>query len=231
MRRLIVACVLTAGVGGCGLIDPDVTETSFALPEKTYSFDASTFNVPSGITTEIVCGVEPVVDCCNPTPPLPKPDCSTTTLTCEQNENGMNVCTATVTVSQSSTINLQQEVGALSGFSGVVDIKIKRIGYKVMPNTLNVEVPDIEVYLAPQGVTDTSDGSGAEKFGTVPAIPAAMEAAGDMILEPRAGEVFSRFTRNVATPFDIIAKTTLRVTRSPMGRIDVTITGTLAASL
>jgi hypothetical protein len=213
------------------LIDSDVTETPFSLPPKMYSFDASTFGIPTGITAEVPCGAgQLVVDCCNPPAPLPAPDCSTTPLECLQNENGMNVCTATATVSQASMVNLKQEVGALSGFSGVVDIKIKNISYAVTTNTLNMDLPDIEIFLAPDGVTDAS-GSGAQKFGTVPAIAAGTQAVGDVILEPNAASVFSTFTQNIATPFNVIATTALRVTRSPTGRIDMTISGMLAASL
>jgi len=230
MPRLVVASVLALGLSGCGLISSDVTETSFDLPPRMYSFDAATFNAPSGITSEVPCGVAPVVDCCNPTPPLPAPDCSTTPLTCEQNENGMMVCTAMVTVSQGSTVNLGQEVPQLSGFTGVVNIKIKRIGYTVTTNTLNIDLPDVVLYLAAQGVTDPADPS-ARKFGTLPSIPAGTTVVGDVILENDAGNVFNSFTQNIATPFNFIAATTLRVTRSPTGRIDMTISGKLAASL
>ena len=230
MPRLVVASVLALGISACGLISSDVTETSFDLPPRTYSFDASTFNAPAGIASEVPCGVAPVVDCCNPTPPLPAPDCSATPLTCEQNENGMMVCTATVSVSQGSTINLGQEVPQLSGFTGIVNIKIKRIGYTVTTNTLNVDLPDVVLYLAAQGVTDPADAS-ARKFGTLPAIPAGTTVVGDVVLEPDAGNVFNSFAQNLATPFNFIAATTLRVTHSPTGKIDMTISGKLAASL
>ena len=173
----------------------------------------------------------PVVDCCNPTPPLPAPDCSATPLTCEQNENGMMVCTATVTVSQGSTINLGQEVPQLSGFTGIVNIKIKRIGYSVTTNTLNVDLPDVVLYLAPQGVTDPADPS-ARKFGTLPAIPGGDDGRGRRHPRTRTrADVLNSFAQNIATPFNFIAATTLRVTRSPTGKIDLTISGKLAASL
>ena len=89
----------------------------------------------------------------------------------------MNVCTAQVTVSQSQTMNLGQEVQQLSGLTGLVTIKIKRISYQVTANTLDVDVPDVILYLAPSGVTDPDDPS-AKKFGTLPAIPAATTTVG-----------------------------------------------------
>ena len=231
MRRAIVAFVLAAATGGCGLISSDVTETPFDLPQRMYSFDSSTFPVPGGVTSEVPCGAgQLVVDCCNPPAPLPAPDCTTTPLSCEQNENGMNVCTATVTVSQSQMINFGQEVSQLSGLAGFVEIKIKRISYVVTNNTLNIDLPDVALYLAPQGTTSPSDSS-ARKFGTMPAIPAMTMPAGDVVLEPDAGQTLKAFTQDITQPISFIAATTVRVTHSPAGRIDLTITGKLATSL
>ena len=65
------ASLLALGVSvGCDrLISSDVTEITFDLPPRMYSFDPSTFNVPAGIAGEVPCGAAPVVDCCDPTPP------------------------------------------------------------------------------------------------------------------------------------------------------------------
>ena len=40
-------------------------------------------------------------------------------------------------------------------FTGFVEIKIKRIGYSVTTNTLNIDLPEVILYLAPEGMTDT----------------------------------------------------------------------------
>lgn len=231
MRRVLIASLLALAAAGCDkLISSDVTETPFALPPRMYSFDSSAFAVPGGITGEVPCGAgQLVTDCCNP-PVGPAPDCAATPIACEQNENGMDVCTATVTVSQSQMMNLGQEVSELAPYSGVVNIKIKRISYEVTANTLNIDLPDVILYLAPQGVTSPSDPS-AMKFGTMPAIPAMMQVAGDVILTSNAAQVLKTFTQDIRTPFTFIAATTLKVTHSPTGKIDLKISGTLAVSL
>jgi hypothetical protein len=226
MRKIIVASLLALGTGGCGLISSDVTETPFDLPPKTYSFDSSMFNVPSALSQEVPCGVAPVVDCCNPTPPLPAPDCTANTITCEPNAGGTSVCTAQVTVQQGSMTNLAQEAPKLAGLTGYLNIKIKRISYQVSMNTLSVNLPDVELFMAPS----TSDPN-PMKFGTMPAIPAGMTTAGDIVLEPNAGQVFATYTQDISVPFAFIAKTTLKVSTAPTGRIDMTISGRLAASL
>src|SRR3954470_7130822 len=228
MRRLALASLMGLVVG-CGLISSDVAEIKFNLPPRMYSFDSASFGVPAGISGEVPCGAGQIVtDCCNPPPPLPAPNCSANALTCEQNENGMNVCMAQANVSQSQTMNLGQEVQQLSGLTGLVSISIKRISYEVTVNTLDVNVPDVILYLAPSGVTDPNDPS-AKKFGTLPAIPAMTTPAGDVVLEPNSASVLESFTSDIKSPFTFIAATTLKVSHSPTGRIDMTITGQLAA--
>jgi hypothetical protein len=228
MRRLALASLMGLVVG-CGLISSDVAEIKFNLPARMYSFDSSSFGVPAGISGEVPCGAGQIVtDCCNPPPPLPAPDCSVNALTCEQNENGMDVCMAQASVSQSQTMNLGQDVQQLSGLTGLVSISIKRISYDVTVNTLDVNVPDVVLYLAPSGVTDPHDPS-AKKFGTLPAIPAMTTVSGDVVLEPDSASVLESFTSNIRSPFTFIAATTLKVSHSPTGRIDMTITGQLAA--
>jgi len=234
MRRLVVASLLALTVGACDkIISPDVAEITFNLPPRNYSFNSSALGVPAGLSAEVPCGDSspvPFTDCCNPPAPLPAPGCSANQqIACEQNENGTNVCTATATVSQSQTMNLGMEVSQLSGLTGVVTISIKRIGYQVNSNTLDVDLPDVSLYLAPAGVTDASDPN-AQKFGTMPAISAGSTPTGDVVLEPNAKQVLASFTSNLQSPFNFIATTTLKVSHAPTGAIDMTITGQLSAS-
>src|SRR6266496_3987956 len=202
MRRLVLASLMGLVVG-CGLISATSDEIKFNLPPRMYSFDSSSFGVPAGLSQEIPCGTGQVVmDCCHPPmlPGVPAPDCSTNQITCEQNENGMDVCMAQAKVSQSQTMNLGQDVQQLSGLTGLVSISIKRISYEVTVNTLDVNVPDVVLYLAPSGVTDPSDPS-AKKFGTLQAIPSMTTLSGDVVLEPNSASVLESFTSNLQSPF------------------------------
>jgi hypothetical protein len=231
MRRLVVAWLLALASGGCGLISADVTETPFDLPPRSYSFDSATFNVPAGFSQPIPCGAGQIItDCCMP-PLGPAPDCNANMIACEQNENGMDVCTVTVLVSQSQMMNLGQEVSSLNSFTGYVNVKIKRISYRVDVNTLNLNVPDVTLYLAPAGVTDTMDNTMAMRFGTLPAIAAGTTPTGDVVLDSNAATVLKKYTSNIQNPFNFIAETKVKVSQSPTGKIDLTISGQLAASL
>jgi hypothetical protein len=228
MRRIILASLMALATGGCGLISSDVTETPFDLPAKMFSFDSAAFGVPAGISQEVPCGAGQIVtDCCA----VPGgPDCATTPITCQQNESGVSVCMATVTVTQSQMTNLGMEAPKLAGLTGYVEIKVKRISYAVTANTLNVDLPDVGLYMAPQGVMSASDPA-ARRFGTMPGIPAMTPTSGDVMLETDAGATFKMFTQDITVPFTFIATTTVTVSRAPTGRIDLTVTGKLAASL
>jgi hypothetical protein len=110
-----------------------------------------------------------------------------------------------------------------------VSISIKKISYTVTVNTLDINLPDIGLYLAPSGVSDKDDPN-AKKFGTLPAIAAGDMPMGDVILEGDAKTTLANRTSDIRSPFNFIAATTVKVSHAPTGRIDMTITGQLAAS-
>ena len=224
---MLVASLLALGSVSCDkLISSDVAEIKFALPPRMYSFDSSTFPVPAGITGAVACGDGTLVmnDCCLGGQ---VPGCSPNEIACEQNENGMSFCTATMTVSQSQTMNLGMEVSQLSGYTGFVNIKVKRISYEIPSNTLDVNLPDVLLYLGPQGAMKPDD-AGVKMFGTLPAIAAMSTTPGDVVLVANAAAVLAGFTSDIKAPFTFIAATTLKVTQPPTGKIDLTITGELA---
>jgi hypothetical protein len=222
------------GLSACGLLSSDITKVTFTLPSKTVAFDTASLNIPSGNTVAVPCGPGQIVmDCCNPPAPLPAPDCNSVNITCAANPQGMNVCTAEVTVSQSSTLNLGQEVPQLASATSLANLSISQISYTVDSNTMNVDLPPAIIYLAPNGVTDSTD-TRAKRFGTVPVIPAGTTPTGNVSLEPDATTTFSSFTHDLKTPFNLILTTTVDVpsgTPIPSGAVQITVTGKMSASL
>ena len=80
-------------------------------------------------------------------------DCTMPPLTCQG-----GTCEADVPVSQSTTIDLATDVKpSLAQYSSLASITISSISYAVSNNTLNVDLPPVSIYLAPGGVTDSSD--------------------------------------------------------------------------
>ena len=157
---------------GCGLISSDVAEIKFNLPPPHVQLQFVELRRAGGaLAGDPVRRPASVTDCCNPTPPLPRPIARRRRSRASRTRTGWTSAWRRRRSRRARRSNLGQEVQQLSGLTGLVSISIKRISYQVTANTLDVDVPDVILYLAPSGVMDPNDPS-AKKFGTLPAIPA-----------------------------------------------------------
>jgi hypothetical protein len=216
-------------LAGCGLISSDISKVTFDLPTETYTFDTSMWSNLPKVTTvpAIPC---PAVDCCT-AGSAAGIDCATTMLTC----NSSGVCEADVPESAASSVNLATQVPVLQSLSGhgLSNITISSISYVVSNNSLNIDLPAMTIYLAPDTVTDPTD-SRALPFGTIPVIPKMTDPSGMVMLVPNAAQVFATFTGNVSTPFNIIAAGTVSIPGGsdvPSGAITLSVTGTVSAQI
>jgi hypothetical protein len=212
--------VLLLAATGCGLIDSDITKVTFDLPTKTYHFDTGMWGaVPANV---------PTVPCTDTAFCCMLINCGTMPVICEN-----SVCTAEIPVSVRQTVNLGQEVPRLSGLTSVANISIESISYAIANNSLNIDLPAIELFLAPASVTDPTSGE-LLKFGTVPPTPAGTNPSGMVMLEPDAASKFAMFTDDLSSPFAFFAKAVVKVpsgSPTPSGAVDVSVTGTMSASL
>jgi hypothetical protein len=236
MKRLSLVPVLlvaTAGALSCGLISSDIGTFSFPLPRKTYVFNSAAWGVPAGNTMAIPCGGGPltVQDCCNPPAPFPKPDCGAHPLVCEA-----NVCTLKQPVTIVQPVDFKKEVPSLASVSDqhLANLSLSSLQYEVTVNSLNVAVPMLSLYLAPANVTMLPNAD-AQLFATVPAIPKGMPVpVTEAERTDGADAAFATFGSTLGTPFNILVGTTVTVpsgSPTPMGQINVVITGTLKAKL
>jgi hypothetical protein len=220
----------SASAASCGLISKDILSTSFSLPPKSYAFDTAVWHLPSGSFPAVPCGAGQLVeDCCNPPDGLPKPDCSVNMLSCDD-----AVCTLHVPISVSQTMDLKKEVPALSGFSNqsLINVSITRITYS-FASTMNIDLPPVELFIAPDGVTSADDPA-AEKFGTTHVIPAGATGDDTVDLAPNAGAAFAARAHHFGTPFNFIARTSVVIPSGspiPSGGVNLTVQGTAKASL
>lgn len=231
---MVLACTVLLGSVGCGLLDSSIANTSFVLPAQVFSLNTSMWsNLPAGNSQAVPCGDgQAVTDCCNPPAPLPAPDCTTTPLVCAANSAGTNVCTAEVPESLANEINLGNAVPGLSSFP-TGNISIASVKYTISDNTLNVDLPPMTVYLAPDMVTDPKD-TRAAIFGTIPAIPAGTNQTGEVQKDPGADKAFEMYAGSLSTPFEFIAATTVIVPSGspvPSGGVTVSVSVTLSAHL
>jgi hypothetical protein len=214
MRAMPMLALLAAG---CGLISSDITRLTFLLPTKTYSFDAQTWNLPAGGVPNVGCTT--AADCCPPG----ATDCAS--LACDGGS-----CALHQQVIVTQRVNLAQEVPQLAShnYQSLADVFIDNITYMVT-STLNIDLPEITLYLAPDGATQASQG---QKFGTVPPTPHMSMHSGDVMLESDAQTTFKTYAQDVTTPFTFIATTTVVVaggTPVPSGKCDVAVTGKISA--
>ena len=201
---------------GCGLISSDITKLTFDLPTKHYTFSA-----PAGIPAQAVpCGAGTPFPTC--------PSVGGLSVSCDD-----GVCAAHVPFSTHQTMDLRKEVPQLMSVSNqsLADITLASLTYAVS-NTTSVTIPDIQLYLAPQDVTDPADPA-AQLFGTVPSVPPQMSTTGAVVKEPGADALFIMYGHDFGTPFNFIATTTVVIPSgtATSGMVDVTINGKVSAKL
>ncbi|HVV53480.1 MAG TPA: hypothetical protein VHO06_27735 [Polyangia bacterium] len=225
---LPAAGALLLSLGGCGLISSDVFRVTFDLPTQTYTFDTSQWgNLPPGQVPTVPCTAD--ADCCT-AGSLAGIDCTTTPLVCKTTASPPS-CAAEIPESIVTTIDLAMQVGSLAQYASLGNISISSITYAVSNNTLNVDLPPLNIYIAPMGVTDPTDPR-ALLFGQTAEIPAGTDPTMMVQLQPNAPSIFQMFTAHLSTPFNFIAATTVEIaagTPVPNGHVTVAITGVISA--
>jgi len=228
--RFILALAM-AGAVACKL---DIAKISFNLPERTYSFDTSQAGWNSASTSAF--SKVPSIPCTADT------DCQSPFLTAAGIDPSYVICdppTQTcafvITVeTPPQTIDIKSQAPELGSFSNqsVLDVTISKITYDVTGNTMNVALPSVELFVAPMGVTTTSDPA-AKLFGTVPPIPMSMNVtAGNVTLDKAGQDAFVGFAHQFGTPFVFLARARVVVpggTPVPTGGLSLTVKGRLSA--
>jgi len=230
----VAVAVPLAFATGCGLISSDLAKVSFDLPPKTYTFDTGQADWNASMTgafamvPSIPCSAS--ADCCPVTISAAGIDCSM--LICDSVSAS---CAFAVTVqSPPQMIDLKNEAQIPSSLSNqsAIDITVNKLTYDVNQNTLNVDLPPVDLYVGPQGSTKVSD-PGVVKFATVPAIPHATTLAnGNIPLDAAANQVFENIGMHLGTPFVFLAQTQVVLpggTPAPTGALTLTIKGQLSA--
>jgi hypothetical protein len=217
---------------GCGLVSADVASISFDLPERDYVFDTSSWMLPSGTLPAIPCTSTDV--CCD-LAMVAGYDCASSSLPliCDTSQ-APSTCGFSIPIqTPPQTINLQMQVPALSGFGkqSLANVSISKIQYDVT-STLNRELPPVNLFLAPAGITSTTNPM-AHAFGTVPATPANAHVTNAMVaLAPDAGQTFAGYAYQPSMSFEFLASATVVVRggdSTPTGMVDIKVRGTVTA--
>ena len=211
---------LVAPSSACGLIDSDITNFDLALPNKQFTIDASRWGlVDADQLVNQACTTSP--DPCAAAAQQACAEgsclamCDATTSTCD----------LTLFVSLFNEIDLQTEKPELQTIQNqpVLDVTVDSIKWEVTANTLNVDTPEMVVYVAPSTVM-TPDAR-AKRVGTVPPVPAGTTQPGtDITFDPMGKAHLAEFMGDYKTPFNIIVGSSLLVEQGdtiPAGAVTV----------
>lgn len=224
--RLAAAVLGVSLVAGCGLISSDVTNFDLALPDKKFTIDASGWQVDTtktlfnnGALVSVPCSSMSTV-CSDAVSQACPSECSGT---CDL---ATSSCELSLDVSRPLKVDLLTEQPDLKTINDqpVIKVSIDSVTYAVTSNSLNVDTPEISVYVAPISALEPTDAQ-AKLIGTIPPIP-----KGTSIPEPQALEftptgkadlvnIMSKFK----TPFNVLVASHLVVGAGqmlPTGTLD-----------
>ena len=233
LRLCVGALVLSSG---CGLISSDVTNFDLTLPDKSFSVDASGWNVNQQAADAFLamsCGSS--MSICS----------SAAAQACPMNCDGWcspttSKCVLDLNVSAYKSIDLVMEKPELSQINDkpVIKVTIDSIQYAVNANTLNVATPEMGVYVAPITVMDPKDAM-AKQIGVIEPVPAgATVATRDMTYTSTGKQTLIDTMSTYKTPFNVIVGTSkdnpIRIMEGqmvPTGKLDAVIQITAHAGL
>jgi hypothetical protein len=223
MIRLRLLALLA--LSGCGLISSDVTNFDLTLPDKEFTVDSASWDVTQAEADAFLmtsCASAPTV--CNSAARNACPmncsgECNETTETCD----------LALDVSLVQGIDLLNEKPELKAINDepVIKVTIDSVTWEVTANTLNVDTPEMLVFVAPASVMDPNDAS-AVAIGTIAPVEAGTLTDGAQQLAFTANgkaelvEIMSTFK----TPFNVIVGSTLVVRQGqpiPAGRLDAVV--------
>jgi hypothetical protein len=197
--RLCVGALL---MSGCGLISSDVTNFDLTLPDKSFSVDASGWNVSQPAADAFLSMSCSSGQICQSAASTACPmNCSADCIS--------SMCALYLNVSVYKSIDLVMEKPELKSINDepVIKVTIDSVKYAVTSNTLNVATPVMGVYVAPINVMDPLNPA-AHKIGTVQAVPAsATVASRDMDYTPDGKQALIDIMSTYKNPFNVIVGT------------------------
>ena len=199
-------CLVGALASGCGLIDSDVTNFDLTLPDKQFSVDASGWNVnqmAADTFLNMSCSSSPSI--CS----------SAATQACPMNCSGRcgasSRCELELNISAYKGIDLVTEKPELKQIDDrpVLSVEVDSVRYTVTANTLNVNTPEMGVFVAPITVMDPKDPM-AKQIGIIPSVPAgATVATRDMMYTATGKQTLVDTMSTYKNPFNVIVGTSI----------------------
>ena len=230
MNRSILAAAAALWLAGCGLIDPDITDFELQLPKKEFTVNTGEWELSAdAVFPRIDCTSQPGV-------------CPTGIATACGNEalcfgscDG-TYCRATVLVALFQTVNLYDERPELKTIDEqpLVSVTVERVAYDVIENTLNVDLPELTVYVGPASAMTPGDPL-ARPIGTVPPILAGtLPTDAEVNMTPEGREDLREYMKDYMSEFNIIVGAEVEMEADdpmPSGRLTAAVYGNARAGI
>jgi hypothetical protein len=221
--RLAAGLVIGVSLASCGLISPDVTDFDLTLPDKKFTIDIGTWPVDGPAARSYLmeaCSGEtdPTAFCNN----VVKNACATG---CSGSCGASDTCALSLDISLYQSINLVMERPELTSVNDkpAIKVTIDSVTYDVTSNSLNVDTPELTLYVAPMSVVKSTD-SKAKPIGTIAAVPAGwVTEHSEAIKFTATGKAeLVNIMNTFKTPFNVLVGSSLLVTAEPVptGKLD-----------
>lgn len=222
IRRMLVLVGLLAAfvaVSAC-ILDDDVDDFDFQLPDKTFQVNASELGLSTATSIQCdpandLCGqVEPALVCdsqlmvcgLDRAASFPELECNQQNV-CEEFGSTMrcdtvaNACVAEADFELSAEVNLADEVPELQEVGNVTITKVtlKSLYVIVEINTFGVATPEMGVYAGPLTVTSVADPN-VVRVGTIPSFAPGVERV-DVVLTTDGRQHIEERLRTPNAPF------------------------------
>ena len=198
--RLCLGALL---VTGCGLIESNVADIDLTLMDKSFSVDASGWNVnqmQADTFLNMSCSSDSICT-------------SAASLACPMNCTGRcgpaSRCELRLAVSVYKSIDLLAEQPELKTIDDkpIIKVTVDSVTYAVHTNTLTVPTPEMGVYVAPINIMDPLSPM-AKKIGTIQAVPAGTTVASrDMTYTADGQQALIEIMSTYKNPFNVIVGT------------------------
>ena len=212
-------------LSGCGLISSNTVSYDLNLPAKSFSIDASGWQVSQSIADAYLdknCASSPTL-------------CTTAaTSACPMNCSGScnpsaHTCDLGLEIAVHQTIDLlteKPELKSVDNATTILHVTVDALTYEVTANALDIDTPVLTVYLAPMSIMDPRDPM-AQEIGTIAVVRAgAVVPATDMMFSDGGQDVLTATLANFKNPFNVIVGGTLMLHAGdavPTGKLDANV--------
>lgn len=223
VRSGVAAAGIAVALAGCGLISSDVTNFDLTLPDKRFTIDMGGWQVDSSAADQYL------MRSCSSNPSL----CNTAvqqvcTMNCSGACGADNTCELSLDVSGRQPVDLVMEKPELKSINDepVIKVTVDSVTYDVSSNTLNIDTPEITLYVAPISVLKPTDAM-AKAIGTIAPIPAGATSSAQSVKFTSTGRAdLVAAMSSFKTPFNVLVGSKIVVTASqavPTGKLDAVV--------